>query len=157
MEDSNTVKKAMEHVESLGVPMPKKPGRSADDIEWPATVGELSLADLSRHITWWTGWEAYIGPEVAKAATNATAYEKELGLALSIEMHKRIKEFDKVTDRKAAVMGQKYMQELEARFLEAKAHKTLLASIMDGYGKKAATVSREITVRGEQYSGSRRS
>jgi hypothetical protein len=156
MEDSGTMKRAEAEVKRLGLEMPKKFANSPEDLEWPSNVADLTPNELARHLAWWTGWASYIGPEVARAETNATAYQAKYAVNLGMEMHKRQGDFSKVAELKAAVSQLKHLQEIEMQALEAEAIRKVLKSLLVGYEKKYSTVSREITRREAEYERSKR-
>ena len=149
MEDSNTVKNAEAEIRALGLPIPD-PLDKDKEILWPENVADLSPLELAEHLTWWSGWSAFIRYPLARAETNEAAFEKQLGIERSFRLHKSEGDYKSVTELKASVDNQKDIQLMQAKVLEASATKKLLRALLEGYETKYNTISREITRRNNE-------
>lgn len=147
MKDSNTVKNAEVEIRALGLPIPSQPQFVKEEMDWPQNVADLSMEELAEHMTWWSGWGAYCRYHVARAETNAAAFDKQLRLETQIRIHKSEGDYKNVTELKAAVGQQREIQEMEAKQLEAAAMQKMLKALLEGYETKYTTISREITRR----------
>jgi len=157
MQDSGTQERAEATMKKLGLSLPKKFEQDPESLEWPINISELNENQLAHHLSWWSGWIAYINPEIARAETNATAFRVKQEKLVAMEMSKRKGDFNKVTELKAAVSELQHIQELDIVILEADAIKKLLQSLLAGYENRYKTVSREITRRENEnkYVGNR--
>jgi hypothetical protein len=144
----------MKQVEDLGLPLPGKPEEG--DLAWPSNVADLSSYDLAHHMSWWSGWASYIRYHLAQAETNETAYQEQYKLIEQDAISKSTGDWKTVTELKAKVANDPRLIECKKSILQAKALRKMLAALLDGYEKKYATISREISRRGAEFEDSRR-
>lgn len=154
LEDSRAVTRATKQVMDLGLPLPGKP--SEEDLEWPGNVADLASQDLAHHISWWTGWASYIRWHLARAETNETAFTEQYTITQQKLIANSTGDWKTVTEIKAHVANDPILVDCKARILGAKALRKMLAALLDGYEKKYATISREISRRDAEFEGSRR-
>jgi hypothetical protein len=153
-EDSQTVVKAMKQVEKLGLPFPGKPDEK--DVAWPSNVAEISSQDLAKHLSWWSGWASYIRYHLAQAETNETAYLEMYKHQEQHEIANSKGDFKTVTELKANVANNPTLVRIKQDMLQAKALRKMLGALLEGYEKKYATISREISRRGAEFEDSKR-
>lgn len=155
LEDSQTVLRATKQVMNLGLPLPNRPGD--EGLEWPSNVADLPSEGLAEHLSWCTGWGSYAGWHLARAETNETAYEAQYKITEQQLIVNSEKDYKTVTEMKANISGTKVLTDCKAKALEAKALRKMLAALLDGYEKRYATVSREISRRDSELEGMKRS
>lgn len=143
---SESLEKADSLVARIGLPVPKKP--PGDEIVWPSNAADLSLDEVSEHLTWWKGWAAYCSWHLGRAESNREALEEEYNTEYDSRIFKSAGDYDKVTELKASVKQSPDMIRKKKRIVEAKAAVKLLKSLYEGYEGKYAVISRELSRRG---------
>jgi len=151
MQDSEIVKAAEARISDLGLPLPSRMV-STEDVVWPENVADLTSEELARHLTWWSGWQSYAQYHLARAETNHASLSKHLAIEVQKILHNSGKDYKTVTEAKAAVARLPSIEKIEHRVTEADANKRLLSALVEGYEVKYATISREISRRGQDFS-----
>lgn len=150
-ENSEAVSRATNQVLELGLPLPGKPGE--EELEWPENVATLSSHDLAHHISYWTAWASYSRWHLARVETDETAFEETYKRCQDKLIANSKNDRRTVTELKASVSGDPDLVKFKKQLLRASALKKMLASLLDGYEKKYATISREISRREAEIKG----
>lgn len=151
VDDSHTLIKAEAQVHELGLPIPDRPYKSAENLEWPNNVADLSTTELAQHLTWWSAWSGYARYNLARAETNHEAFSTEYRIQTQVKIMKSTADYKSVTEMKASVAQLPEMQRLEARMLKAEAEKKLLKALLENYEGKYKTISREVSRRSAEW------
>lgn len=155
IEDSKAVTRAKSQIDHLGLPTPHKP--NTIELRWPENVADISSEELAEHLAWCTGWASYAGWHLSHAETNEAAFEVEYATNQQALILNSAGDYKTVTELKASVSNSKGLLVCKAKILEAKALRKMLAALLEGYDKKYTTISREISRRGSEFEGTRRS
>lgn len=149
-ESSRTLGSAEQRITDLGLPLPGKPGRSPDTVEWPDNVATLGPEEIAEHMTWWIGWAGHARYQLARIETDLEAFEAEYALERQTRIFKSKGDYATVTELKAAIDQAPDMAKMQAKILQAQATKKLLRALVASYEEKNSTISREISRRGAE-------
>ena len=150
--DSTTLKEIDTLVTKLGLPLPAK--LPEGKIKWPDNIGDLSSDQLGEHLAWWSGWAAYTRWHMSRAETNYTAAEKRLTLESAKRLYLCKSQYKTISEAKNYVLQEEEIQRLEIEVMKKDAFRSMLKALLEGYESKYATISREITRRGNELSQS---
>ncbi len=138
-----------ERVKDLGLPIPsKQTPYEGEIVEWPSSLSELTLEDLSVQMTWWTGWSAYGRYSLSRAETNLASCEEAFTLNMGAYLVATSGDYPTVTAAKAAYAQKPDSISLKRQIMKLQAEKKIVGALLQGYDEKKKTVSRELTRRG---------
>ena len=141
---SATLAKADLYIKKLKLPLPEKP---INLIKWPENLNDLRETELSELLTRLSGWQAYAGYQLAREETNKENLTESYDLKLKQATYNSKKDFDTVTETKAAISQMSDMVDLKKKIQFARAKVKLLSGLIAGYESKYAATSREISRR----------
>ena len=142
--ESVTLKKADAFISKLNLPIPERPGRR---IKWPNNLNDLQERELSELLTCLSGWQSYAGYQLAREETNKENLTESYDLKQKQATFNSEKDFDTVTEMKAAISQIPELVTLKKRIQFARAKVKLLSGLLSGYESKYAATSREISRR----------
>ncbi len=131
----------------LQLPIPPVP---EEKLPFPENVADLSNEELPHHLAYWTALGAYAGYQAAlvdSAHGNAEAeYEMEYDLRYATRDDKH------VTDKRHISGASKAVRKLRREMILLERDLNILRALLEGYEKKYAAVSRELSRRGIERS-----
>lgn len=136
-------------VEELGLPLPKKPVHEPEGEapEWPRNIADLTPDDLAHHMTWWSGYETFAKYQLARIATTLASIEDSASLKFDKFMFKSQGDYPTVTAAKAAFRQKPENVSVQEEILGLQAQVKMLSALVEGYEKKFAVISREVSRR----------
>jgi hypothetical protein len=152
-DESNTLKKSLAYVDSLGFPLPESPAKTG--VYWPENIADLDSQELALHLTHWSAWAGYARFQLAIAETNFAAFTSEFNVSEQVFVYRSKGDYKTVTEMKAAFAQKPEILQLEAKVLKAEAEKKIIKALLEGYEMKYSTISREISRRMQDFKDSR--
>lgn len=115
----------------------------------PKEITVLTVGNLGNLMSNYAAWREYTDDMVAEATARVVAAQEEFDFKYAVKFMNI--PGDKVTQKKMQLEADPELRKLRQELTEAEMYRDLLSAKQDSFNNAIATISREITRRGQQF------